>query len=105
MRHTGFYFIQTDDDPQHSKGQQKVKESDGFVCAHCQQPVWVKPFADPADFGGFCRVCGGSNYLDGLICPQCAATGLCDPFEEKLKRVEAGQMLWTDIRPGYIGKR
>jgi hypothetical protein len=97
MRRTGFYFIQTDDDPQRSKGQQKLKESDGFVCAHCNTGVFVPPFCDPADVGGFCRICGGTNYLDGLICPRCEATGVCDPFEEKLKRVEAGRMLWSDI--------
>ena len=42
-------------------------------------------------------MCGSSNYLDGLICPRCAAKGGCDRFEEKLKRVEAGELLWTDI--------
>jgi hypothetical protein len=97
MRRPGFYLIQTDPDPQRSKGEVAVKETDGFMCAHCQQAVFVKPFADPADFGGFCRICGSSNYLDGLICPRCAAKGGCDRFEEKLKRVEAGEMLFTDI--------
>jgi hypothetical protein len=97
MRRPGFYFHQTDDDPQRSKGQQRVTESDGFVCAHCQRAVFVKPMADPADFGGFCRICGGSDYLSGLICPQCEAKGTCDPFEEKLRRVEARKMLFTDI--------
>ncbi len=97
MRRPGFYFHQTDDDPQRSKGQQRVKESDGFVCAHCQQSVFVKPFCDPADMGGWCRICGGRNYLDGLICDRPSCHEKCDPFEEKLKRIEARQMLWTDI--------
>ena len=97
MRRPGFYFHQTDDDPQRSKGQRGVTEADGFVCAHCQKAVFVKPFSDPADMGGFCRICGGSDYLSGLICPGCVAKGGCVPFEKKLELVEAGKMLWADI--------
>jgi hypothetical protein len=37
----------------------------------------------PEDAGGLCTVCTGA------ICPRCVAKGACDPFEEKLKRMEA----------------
>jgi hypothetical protein len=97
MRRPGFYFHQTDADPQRSKGQQAVTESDGFICAHCGRAVFVKPMADPADMGGKCSLCAGRDGLSGLICKHCAAKGTCDPFEEKLRRVEAGKMLFTDI--------
>ncbi len=97
MRCSGFYFHQTDEDPQRSKGQQSVKESDGFICSHCGKGVFVPPFADPADVGGFCRVHGGDNYLESLICPACVQKGGCIVFEERLRRVEARQMLFTDI--------
>ncbi|WP_257318451.1 hypothetical protein [Shinella pollutisoli] len=60
-----------------------AREADTFTCAHCNAVVIVKPMTDPAEMGGRCRMC------DGLICKRCAARGVCDPFEEKLKRIEA----------------
>ncbi len=97
MRRPGFYFHQTDEDPQRSKGQVALLESDGFVCAHCQQAVFVPPRCDPADVVGFCRLCGGNDYLSGLICPRCVTIGTCKPFEKKLEQVEAGKRLWSDV--------
>lgn len=55
-----------------------------FTCAHCNAVRRVKPFCDPADLGGLCKVCMG------VICEQCVSRG-CDPLEEKLKRVEHDQ--------------
>ena len=97
MRRPGFYFIVDDPDPQKSKGEQRITESDGFVCAHCGQAVFVPPMCDPAAMGGRWSICGGNDGLQGLICPRCEAKGTCDPFEEKLRRVEAREMLFTDI--------
>jgi hypothetical protein len=57
-------------------------EQETFTCKHCNRVVFVEPFMDAADFGGRCTLC------DGLICPDCVGKG-CDPFEEKLKRMEA----------------
>lgn len=64
-----------------------IVEQESFTCKHCQKIVFVKPLCDPADMGGLCKVC------DGLICPGCYAKrmagGPCDPWEEKMKRMEA----------------
>jgi DNA-directed RNA polymerase subunit RPC12/RpoP len=59
------------------------KEADTFTCAHCNSIVHVKPRAPLEDMGGYCTVCSS------LICLKCVGTGTCDPFEEKLKRMEA----------------
>jgi hypothetical protein len=59
------------------------KEADTFTCAHCNRIIHVKPKAPLEDLGGRCNMC------DDLICPDCVRTGQCDPFEEKLKRMEA----------------
>ena len=68
-----------------------IKEMATFTCAHCQSVRHVKPYCDPADLGGLCRICMG------VVCEQCVGRG-CDPLEEKLKRQEApGQMVrWMD---------
>lgn len=57
-------------------------EMDTYKCAHCQAIKHVKPKERPEDIGGLCYVCSG------LICSACVGKG-CDPFEEKLKRMEA----------------
>ncbi len=59
-----------------------VKERATFTCAHCQAIRHVKPFCDPADLGGLCKICMN------VICENCVGKG-CDPFEEKLCRQEA----------------
>jgi hypothetical protein len=61
---------------------EKPVEEDTFTCSHCQFLVFVKPFADPATFGGFCRMCMKH------ICPKCTAEGTCTPFEKKLDMYE-----------------
>ena len=57
-------------------------EEDTFTCAHCNSIVFVKPFADPASFGGFCRMCMRH------ICGPCAGKHECTPFEKKLEEME-----------------
>lgn len=61
-------------------GPEGVKEADTFTCFHCQAIRHVKPFQ--RDFTR-CAMC------DNLICENCKARAVCDPFEEKLKRIEA----------------
>ncbi len=58
------------------------QESDTFTCFHCGKIVIVKPKCDPAELGGFCRLC------TKMICPSCVDKGSCDPFEKKLDREE-----------------
>lgn len=60
----------------------KTQEGETFQCKHCGAHTHIKAFQRPEDIGGHCRIC------DGLICPRCAATGLCDPMERKLERWE-----------------
>ncbi len=57
-------------------------EVDTFTCGHCQRIVQVPPRADAADLGGLCKIC------DTLVCPACNEKGVCDPYEEKMRRVE-----------------
>lgn len=57
-------------------------ERDSITCAHCNHVSFVKPFQDPTECGGFCRLC----YRH--ICGPCADLGSCTPFERKLELVE-----------------
>ena len=66
-------------------------ETDTFTCKHCNCVVFVKPYQDAAEMGGFCRLCMAH------ICAQCAATGACDPFEKKLQRLEARDRLMRSL--------
>lgn len=60
----------------------KVQEGQTFMCKHCNAHTHIKPFQRAEDIGGLCKMCMG------LLCPKCAATGQCDPLEEKLARWE-----------------
>lgn len=60
---------------------QTVVES--FTCGHCNFVTQVPPRMDPADMGGFCRMC------TRLICAGCASAMTCDVIEKKLERAEA----------------
>jgi hypothetical protein len=60
----------------------KAQEGETFTCFHCQRLTMVPHKARPEDVGGLCYVC----YRH--ICPNCVGKP-CDPFEEKLKRMEA----------------
>lgn len=60
-----------------------AKEADTFTCAHCNKIVHITYMHPVDDLGGRCTIC------DGMICSKCVATGKCEPFEEKLKRMEA----------------
>lgn len=63
-------------------------EEDTYTCGHCQFIVAVKPFQDPSDMGGFCRMCMRH------ICVSCAESSDCEPFEKKLEAMEArGRLL------------
>ncbi len=62
-------------------------EEDSFTCCHCNAVVFVKPRQDPSEAGGFCGLCHSH------ICPHCAGTGACDPFERKLLRMESRERL------------
>jgi hypothetical protein len=75
VRNAGGYGILVDPDL-------GTVECDTFTCVHCQRVVEVKPKADPADMGGFCRLC------DKPICPGCVGKA-CLPFERSIERAEA----------------
>lgn len=59
------------------------KEADTFTCGHCQKVIHITYKHPIDDLGGRCSIC------DTLICPDCIKKSTCDPFEEKLKRMEA----------------
>ena len=63
-------------------------EWDTFTCAHCNCVKMVKPMASANEMPSVCHMCGDKNR-PSFICEPCAAKGGCDPFEEKLKRMEA----------------
>ena len=73
------------------------KECDTFTCAHCSSVVFVKPFCDPASMGGLCPRCS-SPHKPSYLCPECVDKGVCDPYEEKLKRWEARDNFLRDFR-------
>jgi len=54
------------------------KETDFFVCGHCQMQVPVPVKSKAEDMGGLCWGCRR------LICPGCVGKLTCDPIEEKL---------------------
>lgn len=58
-------------------------EHDTFTCGHCQHLVIVPARCSPEKLGGLCKRC------DQLICPRCVDKGICDPWEEQMKRMEA----------------
>lgn len=64
-----------------------ASEHKTYTCDHCNKVVIVKHKMRPEDMGGHCRIC------DGLLCPTCVATGICEPFEEKLKQMEQKQFI------------
>jgi len=57
-------------------------ERDTFSCSHCNMVNYIKPFQDPTDLGGLCKICMK------LICKFCVDSGTCDPLEEQLARME-----------------
>jgi hypothetical protein len=60
----------------------EITELPTFTCGHCQNIRRVKPYCDPADLGGLCKICMT------VVCECCVGKG-CDPFEKKLEREEA----------------
>ena len=57
-------------------------ERDTISCGHCNTVSYVKPFQDPTDLGGLCKICMK------FICKLCVDTGICDPLEEQIARME-----------------
>lgn len=74
QRPGGYAVITQHDGPQ--------VEIDTFTCGHCNHVTHVKSRARPEDLGGLCKICMKP------ICTGCVG-GVCDPFEEKLRRAEA----------------
>lgn len=62
-------------------------EWDTYTCAHCNSLRRVKPMARADEMPNVCHMCG-DKHRPSFICerPECNAG--CDPFEEKLKRIE-----------------
>jgi hypothetical protein len=60
---------------------------DTMTCQHCNFVTRVKPFCDPADFGGLCKACCG------LICHNCVNRRVCIPIEARITHMEGG---WID---------
>ena len=61
----------------------RLHENDTFTCRHCQRLVDKAAFTRVEDIAGVCAHCNAP------ICPVCIKRGQCDPFEEKMKRIEA----------------
>jgi hypothetical protein len=57
-----------------------VEVIETLTCCHCGK-LYRKP--DPGEPSGFCRMCFSP------VCLACGKIDKCDPFEEKLKRMEA----------------
>lgn len=64
-------------------GPEGERQAETFTCGHCNYVTLVPPRMDPADMGGFCRMC------TRLICAGCANAMTCDVIEKKLERSEA----------------
>lgn len=84
MRRPGGYAVTTE------PGKADVEE-DTFTCVHCNTVVFVKPFQDPAEMGGFCRLCMGH------ICSSSSCNDGCEPFEKKLEAMESRDRLLRAI--------
>ena len=64
----------------------RLVEADSMTCGHCQRIVLLhdrKGSARPS-------VAVRCTQCDRGICVPCAEVARCDPFEEKLLRMEAG---------------
>ena len=63
------------------------KKEDTFTCKHCNGVVFVEPFQDPAEAGGWCMAC------TSLICKHCVQYAECKPFEKQLDQHERMERL------------
>lgn len=79
MRQAQGYTIITGPDP-------GTGEADTFTCAHCQRVRTVKAMAPANEMPHVCHLCGDKSR-PSFICEHCIGKS-CDPFEEKLKRME-----------------
>lgn len=68
-----------------------VNVYESFTCGHCQHLSPVFPGQSLDDLGNFCLKCARPT------CKACsyrmANGGMCDPFEKKLERTEARDIL------------
>lgn len=69
-----------------SYGDAGTFERDTFTCQHCNFVVIIPLRCDPADAGGFCRLCSC------LICPKCVKLNKCTPIEKMIESMEAGHL-------------
>ena len=87
MRKPGGYFIAADP-------YGPAIEHDTFTCHHCNRVIFVNAFQDPTERGGCCPRCVR------LICKDCVNVAMrgktCDPWEEKMARMEARYMFLRD---------
>jgi hypothetical protein len=72
-------------------------ERDTYTCFHCGGVVYVEPFQDPTEMGGWCPVC------QKLICATCVDRGECRPFEKDLEAMEKADRLRRQILGDYHG--
>lgn len=63
-------------------GQEPNIERDSITCCHCNRVVFVDPLRPVEDFTGWCMACFK------FVCLDCARTGVCDPLERRLERME-----------------
>lgn len=88
MRQAQGYTIITGPDP-------GTGEKDSFTCAHCNCVRFVKPMCPASAMPDVCHLCG-DKHRPSFICEGCVGKP-CDPFEEKLKRVEARARFRVEI--------
>ena len=80
-------------------------ESDTIMCAHCQRVIMTNTLDEHGrkrdhgggkfDLGGNCRLCRK------MVCGPCADNGVCDPFEEKLLRMESRGRLLDEVEKNH----
>lgn len=54
-------------------------EWETHTCRHCQKVIDVPHGSSADDIGGFCERC------QSVVCPKCAAAGVCRPFAERIE--------------------
>ena len=62
-------------------------ESDTYTCAHCNCVRFVKPMCPPDEMPNVCHLCG-DKHRPSFVCERPECNVGCDPFEEKLRRIE-----------------
>ena len=77
-------------------------EHDTTTCSHCGYVTIVKPLCDPADLGGYCKIC------DHLICRNCydkvMKGGGCTPWEKRMDIAEKRARLLQSVDKVLAGE-